>query len=657
VQNTTLLGIDTGGTFTDFVLLDLANARWRVHKVLSTPAEPQQAILRGITELGLLAQVRTGAINIVHGTTVATNAALEGKGARTAYITNQGLKDVLRIGRQTRKALYSLSPDKDEIPLDPELLFEVPARTDADGNVLQCPSDHELTELKAAVESKQPEAIAINLLFSYLNPEQEIIIAELFKDSYFVSRSSEILPEYKEFERGATTWTNSWLGPRIARYMKALEEDLQPAPIAIMQSSGLTIAARLAAQRAVNLLLSGPAGGLAAAKYIGANTNKRRLLTFDMGGTSTDVALIKDNITLTNEGKVAGIPIGVPMADIHTIGAGGGSIGYIDDGGLLRVGPESAGASPGPACYGKGGKKPTVTDANLVLGRLPQDAALADGLVLDLSAARAAIAPLASQLDQTIIETAEGIIAIANEHMVQALRVISINRGHDPREFSLACFGGAGGLHVCDLAEALEMTEILVPIHGGVLSALGMLTSHPGREMIRTAQTLTSDITSADVDQLSAELERAGRTELAAEGVRSPLASTSLDLRYVGQTATLNIAYTGDIHDAVARFGTAHEQQFGHRLERPVELLNCRVHLEGTEPLPELPAVDRDGRIEEIPSNGVITRRALAIGKTFTGPALVLDDHSTIRIGAHWDFNIDEFGNLFLKRHAAIAGN
>lgn len=653
MQNTTLLGIDTGGTFTDFVLLDLANARWRVHKVLSTPAEPQQAILRGITELGLIDQVRAGTISIVHGTTVATNAALEGKGARTAYITNEGLKDVLRIGRQTRKALYSLSPGKDEIPLDPELLFEVPARADANGKILQSLNEQTLAELKSAVAAKKPEAIAINLLFSYLNPEQEITIEALFKDDYFVSRSSEILPEYKEFERGATTWTNSWLGPRIAKYMQALQEDLHPAPIAIMQSSGLTIAAQLAAQRAVNLLFSGPAGGLAAAKYIGTHTNKSQLLTFDMGGTSTDVALIKNNITLTNEGKVAGIPIGVPMADIHTIGAGGGSIAYVDDGGLLRVGPESAGASPGPACYGNGGSKPTVTDANLILGRLPQDATLADGLVLDLSAAQAAIAPLASQLDQTIEETAAGIIAIASEHMVQALRVISINRGHDPREFSLVCFGGAGGLHVCDLADALEMTEILVPIHGGVLSALGMLTSHPGREMIRTAQTLTSDITSADVDRLCAQLEGTGRTELAAEGVHSPKASASLDLRYLGQTSTLNISYSGDIDDAVARFGAAHEQQFGHRLERPVELLNCRVHLEGTEPLPELPAIAPDNTGAGVSDSGIVSRQALPVGQTFTGPALVLDEHSTIRVGPHWDFSIDQFGNLFLQRRAA----
>lgn len=648
MQKQTLLGIDTGGTFTDFVLLDLKRAIWRVHKVLSTPKAPQEAILRGITELDLMDAVRNGEVTIVHGTTVATNAALEGKGARTAYITNTGLKDVLQIGRQTRAELYSLTPTKPAVPVDPELLFEIAARVDASGQIIEQPNQKQLNELVADVKAKQPEAIAINLLFSYLNPAQEIEIENLFTNEYFVSRSSQILPEYKEYERGTTTWVNSWLGPRIARYMQALQLELAPAPIAIMQSSGLTIAAGLAARRAVNLLLSGPAGGLSAARYIGNKVKRDRLLTFDMGGTSTDVALIHGELTLTNTGSIAGIPIGVPMADIHTIGAGGGSIASVDAGGLLQVGPESAGADPGPACYGKGGRRPTVTDANLVLGNLGENSQLADGLELDLEAANRALETVAKALKQSVQETAAGIIAVANEHMIQALRVISIQKGHDPRQFSLICFGGAGGLHVCDVADAMGIREIIVPIHGGVLSALGMLTTQPGRELVQTVQTGMNEVNPAEIARILQDLRNRGSAELAEEGITSVLEVTSLDLRYEGQTAALNIKFTGDLENARAAFEMTHEQQYGHRLDRPVELLNCRVHLEANQLQPDLPYLEAGNRT--FVEGDRCHRDSLQINVNYSGPLLILDNHSTIRVTSPWQCRLDELGNLFLSR-------
>ena len=647
MQKQTLLGIDTGGTFTDFVYLDPEQNQWQVHKVLSTPAAPQDAILRGIDELGLTELVKAGHVTIVHGTTVATNAALEGKGARTAYIANEGMKDVIRIGRQTRQDLYSLHPTKQTVPVDESLLFEVPSRLGADGEPIQSATTADLDALEAEVRAAAPDSIAINLLFSYLNPDHEIEIENRFLD-FFVSRSSSILPEYKEYERGASTWVNSWLGPRIESYMTALKNELADAPLAIMQSSGLTIDARLAAKRAVNLLLSGPAGGLSAASFISAQTSRRRLLTFDMGGTSTDVALLDGAITLTNEGSIRGIPIAIPMADIHTIGAGGGSVGYVDSGGLLRVGPESAGADPGPACYGQGGLKPTVTDANLLLKNLDPSIQLADGLNLDIDAATRAMEKLAGKLNQTVTETAQGIVAIANEHMVQALRVISIQRGFDPREFSLVCFGGAGGLHVCDIADALEMTEIIVPVNSGVLSALGMLTTQPGRELSKTVQTSLDQLDESSICSILDEISEAGAKELEAEGVLTFSRVDSLELRYTGQTSTLNVNFNNSIEDALAAFEAAHLNQFGHTLDRGVELLNCRVHLEATQPLPTLPEINQAQTSDS--ASAQIQRAQLKVGETKPGPRLILDDHATVRVTPNWHYRLDKWGHLILTK-------
>jgi len=647
-----LLGIDTGGTFTDFVCIPGDQSAWRVHKVLSTPDQPQKAILQGIRDLGLMDSVESGNVDLIHGTTVATNATLEGKGVRTVYIANHGLKDVILIGRQVRPELYNLTPVHRKIAVEPELMLEVSARVDARGDAISDFAEGELETLKALVDELAPESVAINLLFSFLNPDAELQLQRLFEAQYFVSRSSNILPEYREYERGVTTWINGWIGPLIQRYLRALSQELTPTPVYIMQSSGLTISSEQAANRAVNLLLSGPAGGLAAAQYIGQRIGRTQLITFDMGGTSTDVALLENHFTLTNNGHIAGMPIGIPMCDIHTIGAGGGSIAYIDAGGLLRVGPESSGAVPGPACYNQGGTKPTVTDANLFLGRLSAANKLADGLELNLSAAKAALQTLAVKLDQKVEEVAEGIIDIANEHMSQALRVISVQRGHDPRDFTLMCFGGAGGLHLCELAESLEIRAAVVPIHGGVLSALGMLTAKPGRELAQTLQTQIDSLASGVLMATLDELAQKGRRELAKEGVNNIARRDSLDLRYTGQTFTLNLPFEGDLTKIEAHFHDAHKKQYGHSIPRPVEILNCRVHLEGTEPAPELTLLDSPIESEPAKSMGiqVFSRRQLGFGRQATGPALVIEDHSTTYVKAGWRFTTDEFGNLLLDR-------
>ncbi|HET8708428.1 MAG TPA: hydantoinase/oxoprolinase family protein, partial [Pseudomonadales bacterium] len=468
---TMILGVDTGGTFTDFVLF--SKHEIRIHKVLSTPSAPEQAILQGIRALGLDGLPK-GELWVVHGSTVATNAALEGKGARTAFVTNRGLKDILTIGRQARRELYNLTPMPDAPPVPADLCFETGGRLSAEGELLEPLTEADIESLLEALQQAKPEAVAICLLFSFLQPDQERRLRAALDADYFVSCSHEVLPDYGEYERGIATWLNASLGPVMRRYLMRLKEKLETVPVTIMQSSGGTLALEQAQSRAVNLMLSGPAGGLSGARFMGEIAGQHQLLTFDMGGTSTDVAVIDGEIRLTSEGRIGRWPVGVPMVDMVTIGAGGGSIAYIDAGGLLQVGPESAGASPGPACYGRGGSTATVTDANLVLGRIQPDFFLGGQMQLDVAAARQALAELGSALGLSTEAAAYGVIRLANEHMVRALRMISVERGYDLTGFALCSFGGAGGLHVCALADALGMSRALVPHYAGVLSAFGM---------------------------------------------------------------------------------------------------------------------------------------------------------------------------------------
>jgi N-methylhydantoinase A len=650
----TLLGIDTGGTFTDFVAQSENGIK--VHKVLSTPSAPEQAVIQGISEMGLSSDLLSGHLFVIHGTTVATNAVLQSKGVKTAYITNKGLKDVLSLGRQTRAELYTLNPPSEKSIFDEKLMFEVNARVSANGETLTDFTQGELTKLKKAVDALQPKSIAINLLFSYISPDHEKTLEALFCEDYFVSRSSLILPEIQEFERGMTTWINAWVGPLIKEYISNLEAKLAPSKLAIMQSSGLTIAAPLAANRAVNLLLSGPAGGLAAARHIGKGLPLKRLITFDMGGTSTDVALMDGHFRITNQGQIGELPVGVPMADIHTIGAGGGSIAYIDEGGLLRVGPASAGAFPGPACYKQGGTQATVTDANLVLGRLT-NLSLAGGLKPSLSMAKSAVKVIADQLDLHPIETALGIIQLANEHMTQALRVISVERGFDPREFTLMSFGGAGGLHLCDLAESLEIRNAMIPIHAGVLSALGLIVSKAGRELVKTKQSLIDHTSDIELKGLFKQQEDAAREELRYENVTETIQDYSLDLRYLGQSYTINVPYTSSLLESTEAFHKAHREQYGHQMNRPVELLNYRLHIESVQDALQLPLYEacQSTDIETTKLAGfsedikIIERKSIDLDSELCGPLLITEPHSTIYLKPCWTLRVDYMGNLLLS--------
>ncbi len=663
-QKLPLIGIDTGGTFTDFVYLS-TEGLLQTCKVLSTPDDPGQAIIMGLTQLGL----EETACRLVHGTTVGTNAVLEGRGARVAFVTNQGFADLLTLGRQNRADIYSLSPAPEVPPVPPELCMQVPVRIAADGSELE-PLDHKKTaEFIEQINALEPQAVAICLLFSWLDADHEQQLAEALPASLFVSCSADILPAIGEYERGIATWLNASVGGMLEHYLQNLQTQLPQARIAVMQSSGHTIAASLAGRQAVRLLLSGPAGGLAAVASIGKLTDEPRILSFDMGGTSTDVALVDKRPVLTSKGRIGRWPVAVPMVDMHTIGAGGGSIAWLDSAGGLQVGPQSAGADPGPVCYGRGGKQPTVTDAHVVLGHIPDTAQLAGNLQLDKQAAYQAFAEIAAVLNMDIEHAARGVLDIANEHMARALRIMSAERGHDPAALTLTSFGGAGGLHVCALAERLGMQRALVPVHGGVLSALGMLLAAPGRELTQSQLCLLEDSAVDSINMAVEALADEAIQQLMGEGIdpEQIVLKPQLDCRYHGQNHSITVAWDNRAADPIAvasqQFEQSHERQNGHRLQRAVELVNVRVTASGAarmERLPTLVSPHLQGKrhshetrqvygIE--PPVPVLSRgQVLVNDPPLLGPAIIVDQLATIWLASGWEAEQDDYGNLLLKR-------
>ncbi len=675
------LGVDTGGTFTDFILFDDESKSIRIHKVLSTPRAAEKAILQGIADL----DIDTKNLTIVHGSTVATNAILEGKGVRTAYITNRGLADVLSVGRQAREELYNLTPIKKPPLIEGELCLEVNSRLGAQGEHLQQLTRQDLSELTEQLQALAPEAVAINLLFSFFDSSEELKIEQAILDHFgaegvFISRSSDVLPEYKEFERGMTTTLNAKVGPLMQGYLKRLEQSLgghdnQSVALSIMQSSGGTTSAEQAGRYPVNLLLSGPAGGLKGAQTVAGASGVNQLLSFDMGGTSTDVSIIDKEIGFTTGAKIGGYPVAVPMVDMHTIGAGGGSIAQVDAGGLLLVGPESAGADPGPACYSKGGKRPTVTDANVVLGRLLPQLFLGGNMQLDKDAAIKAIQTIADALSTnerltTVEQAAQGIIDVVNDHMVRALRVMSVERGEDPKDFTLVSFGGAGGLHVCALAEELEMAKALVPINAGVLSALGMLAADASRERSRTINKQLKDCDAENIEQIFEELVSHAKNELTASNCHPEpngegsytteaeiLTSQTVDVRYQGQSYTLNLPWSG-LQNIEQAFHQKHKDSYGHELDVDIELVNVRVRAIEQRQSFELPEwesmqelknsfTNMPGIEEPVP---VINRAGLIVGQQLKGPALITETSSTTWLAEGWGGEVDDVGNLKLAK-------
>lgn len=659
-----LLGIDAGGTFTDFIFVEIGRSvTIDVHKTLSTPAAPEQAIMQGIIAMGLESKLQDQILQIIHGSTVATNLVLEGKQARTAFVSNYGFGDMLLLARQTRPELYALDFPETAPPVAAELCLETGGRIAADGSIVEPLLEAELDALVAKIQALKPQAVAINLLFSFLDDGFERAIETAIKKaglSVCVSRSSRVLPEYREYERGIATWLNASLTPAVSGYLQRLQSKLGKNSLQLMQSSGETIAAEKAADSAVNLLLSGPAGGLTAISYLGEQLNVSKIISFDMGGTSTDVALLDGGISTTNEAFIDRYPIAVSMVDMHTIGAGGGSIAFVDSGGMLQVGPRSAGADPGPACYGRGGVEATVTDANLLLGRLRSDVALAGSLHLNREKAKVAIQQLADKIGLTVEETALGIVSIANEHMAKAIRLISVNRGHDPQDFVLASFGGAGGLHVCALADAMQMRKAIVPVHGGVLSALGMVVAHRGRYFSKTLGIDASQINEAELVAEFEKLEQHGIEQLSQEGLApaSMITRRSADMRYCGQSYTLNIAWEST-EKALDAFQQLHGKRYGYSHNTGVELVNVRVNVSVPAKRFNLPATEASSGCNNIHYSKVyghedearvMARSEMEVGQRVNGPAIITEYSATTFVEPCWVVEKDQLGNLWLEK-------
>lgn len=647
LNRTIRVGIDIGGTFTDFVVL--RQGRLQTHKVLSVPDAPHKAIVKGLTELGLGQSFEQ--IRIVHGSTIVTNATLEGKGVRTAFVTNACVEDLLLLGRQTREELYNLVPVHQKSRFPHTKSFGVPVRRNASGATIEPLTDAAVVALGEQLEDFAPQAIAICLLFSYQNPADEKQLASALAktvaaaEDMFITTASAVLPCYGEYERGVATWLNAWLGPLAKKHITYLEQAISPAPCSIMQSSGKTLSIQQAAQFAVHLLLSGPAGGVAAAVDLAKRYNRPKLLTYDMGGTSTDVSLVDGDAVLTNQGRIGPYPVAVPMLDIHTIGAGGGSIAYVDAGGMLRVGPESAASSPGPACYGNGGEHATVTDANLFLGLLLEHTFPGSKSGLNKSLAENALQKLALPLEMSVAEVAIGIRRIANENMAQSLGTISLERGRDPKEFTLCCYGGAGGLHVCALADNLAIKEILVPAEAGVFSALGMLVAPVGRELTRSLVQPMSELTQKYIDAELLQLQQSGLVMLIHEGISKDTISTecTVALRYQGQSFALPIRWSSPAQ-VEADFVAQHKVLYGYSLKAPVELVNLCVSVSSNSeeimfPNPKSNASGQHtGYMQSVEYARIkyYWRKDLCQEQVVVGPALVVDTIATILIAPGW---------------------
>ena len=660
-----IVGIDVGGTFTDIAVLE--DGELTVHKLPSTPADPSRGILQGVKETGVTSA------EFVHGSTVATNALLEGKGARTALVTTMGFEDVLEIGRQSRAELYNFEMDRAPALAPWELRFGLPERVDHTGAIVEDLTQEAIQTLIGLLEESKAEAVAVSFLFSFLNTAHEDMVLNALrqmKNPPYISVSSRVLPEFREYERASTVVVNSYVGQVMSRYLGELEGPLGKG-LRIMQSSGGSITAGLASEQPVRTILSGPAGGVVGAFYTAMQAGYPDIITVDMGGTSTDVSLCPGEIKETTSANVGGYPIGVPMIDIHTVGAGGGSIARVDTGGALVVGPESAGAEPGPACYGVGDQI-TVTDANLLLGRLLPDRFLGGRMTLDRDRVVGLMQVLAGQINADANQTALGINRVVNANMERAIRTISLERGYDPRLFTLVPFGGAGPMHACELAQELGIPRILVPSNPGILSALGVAIADIVKDYSRTIMLRGADLDRSRIDEEFQGMEGQARTEMAGEGlaVDKMAARRFLDVRYVGQSFELTVDYPSqttktDLAKVIGdNFYKAHRRRFGYadRAE-PVEVVNLRLKLEVAMEKPSVQpqttgAADSAhaliGEAEVVFHQGALTsplyqREQLTCGNVVSGPALIIQMDSTTVLPPGWGGAVDPFGNLLLE--------
>jgi len=657
------IGVDSGGTFTDFVIHH--EGQIRIKKIPSTPQDPSAAILEGLSEF----LVQPGSF-IIHGTTVGTNALLEKKGGRTAFLTTQGFEDIIFIGRQTRRNLYSLKGEIRNFLVEPSLCFGLKERVLASGLVEQPLDQSGLEKVIGTLKNKRAEAVAVCLLHSYLNPVHENLIArKLIETGFKVSVSSALLPEHREYERALTTVINAYLLPVMDHYISSLQSKMSQATLKIMQSNEGYISAEKARLEPIKTILSGPTGGVVGAWNLAKAAGFRNVISFDMGGTSTDVSLIDGQIKRSTENRIGEFPIRLPMVDVHSVGAGGGSVVYVDRGGLLRVGPQSVGANPGPACYGVG-DIPSVTDANICLGRLDPEFFLGGRMKIYPDKSRKALEKIARKIRRNLVETALGVVEIANASMEKAIRVISVERGYDPRNFTLISFGGAGGLHAVEMAEHLRIPRVIVPRHAGVLSALGLLLADSIKDYSRSYLKLAQNTDPEQLEKAFEEIEHQALDEMAEDGF-SPsevLLERHLDLRYLGQSHELTVPYRfGPFHrySYLNEFHRQHRRLYSyHHQHRPVEIVNLRikaiartpkVSLKTFECCPEIPVRARIKKQQfyygrQKLEMTVYNRSELRAGNRIVGPALMVDEESTTFLPPGYFARTDDYLNLIIEK-------
>ena len=679
------IAIDTGGTFTDCVWIE--NGRVRMLKVFSTPDDPSQAIVEALERTGVKA--RTESVVLLHGTTVGTNCLLQRGGARVAFVTTQGFEDSIQIGRQARPKLYDFFFDAIEPLVSSELRFGVPERTDCEGKILRRPTGAELRRLRQDILRQRPQAIAVSLLFSFANPANEKAVAaalsNISRTGRFgvnankvpVSLSHKILPEFREYERASTVVVNAYLQPLMQGYFQKLADRVaawsstnmrrlsgRGNSFFVMQSGGGITSLAAAESEPVRTVLSGPAGGVAGAAVVARRSGFDRIITFDMGGTSTDVALVEDEPRATSEAEVAGLPVRVPMLDIHTVGAGGGSIARFDVGGALRVGPLSAGADPGPICYGKG-ELPTVTDANLLLGRMSPDNFLSGELKLDFGRTHKIVGRwLKAQRSRFSVEQfAAGVVQVVNANMEKAIRLVSIERGYDPRDFALVAFGGAGGLHACELALSMGIPRVLIPQLPGALSAYGILVSDIVKDYSRTVLwRVSGDLPYGKLQAEFRGFEKMAHSDFRRErwkGTHSFL--RTIDVRYRGQGYELNVPFTRDL---LADFHREHQKRYGYsRSKSEVEIVTLRLRARlkndekaktGSRVADQVMPTGKAAARSPVIFAGrkllatIHDRSALVGGKSYSGPAIVNEYGATTVIPPDVRFHVDRAGNLVI---------
>jgi len=676
------LGIDTGGTFTDLCLFDESSGRFEVAKISSTPADPSEAVIAGIKKLLAGRKLAPEQIRfLIHGTTVATNALLEGKGALAALITTEGFEDVLHIGRQSRPRLYDFWAKRPRPLVPRSRCYGVSERVLYTGEVLKSLEEKNVRTIIKDIKNSGINSIAVSLINSYANPEHEhriqALIDEIHPEAY-VTLSVEVLPEFREYERISTICINAYVMPKVNAYVAHLENMLKKMGVAsdlyIMQSNGGVITARMARQMSARTVLSGPAGGALTGVFLANAIDEPNVITIDMGGTSSDICLIKDREPhLTTEADIEGYPIKLPMIDINTIGAGGGSVAWIDAGGALRVGPRSAGADPGPVCYGRGGSEPTVTDANAILGRLNPAYILGGEMALDLDLAKKTLEKkIARPLGIDMLRAAEGIIAVVNANMVRGIRRVSVERGHDPRDFALVPFGGAGPLHGVELARALNIPHVIVPAYPGIASAFGMLSADVRHDYVQTHVRVSDQADVNRIEALYADMEAQGTAQLGREGFSGPTALLLryADMRYLRQAYELSIPLTeGRVtRDAAAtlveRFHKSHETAYGYTREKePVEFVNLRVVALGKLPAISVSDKRQDGSTPSEPTgrrgvvfdgrfveSAIFRRDLLLHEQVVSGPAVLEQLDSTILVPPEYGAVTDQYGNLHIRQ-------